>query len=83
MAEPTNQVPLARDRRLVPILLVGFGLILAGMLWWVATLAGDLSDLRGRVRVEACELYGAPLDLSGMAGLCHDVGYQQTTRFAP
>lgn len=74
--------PLWADRRLVPIVIVGALLIVAGLGLWVWTLADTLADRDAAVR-SACDQYAAPLDLSGMAQLCADVGYQQTFTFTP
>jgi hypothetical protein len=82
VAGPVTPPPLSRDTRVVPIVIIGALIVLAGMGLWVWTLARELSDRDADVRA-ACEQYAAPLDLSGMAVLCFDAGYQQTTRFAP
>jgi len=68
---------LIDDRRLIPILAIGGLLILAGMGLWVWRLSAELDTLESRVW-RACDEYAAPLDLAHMAGLCADVGYQQT-----
>jgi hypothetical protein len=77
-----NQTLLDRDRVALAGVLIGLALVLAGMGYWVWSLTDALADRDAAVRA-ACEQYAAPLDLSGMAALCSDAGYQQTTRFAP
>lgn len=67
---------------MVPIIAIGALLIIAGLGLWVWRLATELGDRDNAVRA-ACEQYAAPLDLSGMAALCADAGYQQHTRFVP
>lgn len=74
--------PLIHDRRLVPIVIIGALIVLAGMGLWVWSLSRQLDAKDAGIRA-ACDQYAAPLDLSGMAALCSDAGYQQTTRFAP
>lgn len=60
-----------------PVLAVAALLLVAGLGFWVWTLSRELDAKDAGIRA-ACEQYAAPLDLSGMAALCADAGYQQT-----